>query len=120
MYVFAKSVQIRSYFWSVFSCIRTEYGDLRCKSPYSSRIQEIYGVNLRIQPEYRKIWTRNITPYLDTLHAVKHVYYDSIIILIAKEKISTNTNKIVEKETSLIGYDEITFKRPLTNILQKR
>ena len=29
----AKSVQIRSFFWSVFSCIRTEYGDLRSKSP---------------------------------------------------------------------------------------
>ena len=40
-----KSVQIRSYFWSVFSCIRTEYGDLR--------------LNLRIQYEYRKIRTRN-------------------------------------------------------------
>ena len=24
-----KSVQIRIYFWSVFSCIRTEYGDLQ-------------------------------------------------------------------------------------------
>ena len=36
-----KSVQIRSYFWSVFSCIWIEY------------------VNLRIQSEYRKIWTRN-------------------------------------------------------------
>ena len=24
-----ESVQIRSFFWSVFSCIRTEYGDLR-------------------------------------------------------------------------------------------
>ena len=41
-----KSVQIRSYFWSVFSCIRTEYGDLRSR----------YG------PE--------ITLYLDTFHAV--------------------------------------------------
>ena len=29
-----KSVQMPRYFWSVFSCIRTEYGDLR-KSPYS-------------------------------------------------------------------------------------
>ena len=36
-----ESVQIRSYFWSVFSCIWTEYGDL-----------------LRIQSKYRKIWTR--------------------------------------------------------------
>ena len=35
-----KSVQIRSFFWSVFSCIRTKYGDLRSKSPYSVRIQE--------------------------------------------------------------------------------
>ena len=35
-----KSVQIRSFFWSVFFCIRTEYGDLRSKSPYSVRIQE--------------------------------------------------------------------------------
>ena len=28
-----KSVQIRSFFWSVFSCIQTEYGELRRKSP---------------------------------------------------------------------------------------
>ena len=27
-------------FWSVFSFIRTEYGDLQCKSSYSVRIQE--------------------------------------------------------------------------------
>ena len=33
-----KSIQIRSYFWSVFSCIRTEYGDLLRKSLYSVRI----------------------------------------------------------------------------------
>ena len=42
-----KSVQIRSYFWSVFSCLRTEYGDLRIHSNTGK-----YG------PE--------ITPYLDT------------------------------------------------------
>ena len=35
-----KSVQIRSFFWSVFSCIRTEYGDLLRKPPYSVRIQD--------------------------------------------------------------------------------
>ena len=28
------------FFWSVFSRIRTEYGDLRNKPPYSVRIQE--------------------------------------------------------------------------------
>ena len=39
---YVKSVQIRRYFWSVFSCIRTEYGEilLLCTSPYSVRIQE--------------------------------------------------------------------------------
>ena len=39
-----KSVQIRSYFWSVFSRIRNEYG---------------YFVSLRIQSECGKIRTRN-------------------------------------------------------------
>ena len=38
-----KSVQIRGYFWSVISCIRTEYGDLGRKSPYSVRIKENTG-----------------------------------------------------------------------------
>ena len=46
-----KSVQIRSDFWPAFSCIRTEY------------------VNLRVRSEYRKIQTRK-TLYLDTFHAV--------------------------------------------------
>ena len=35
-----KSVQIRSFSWSVFSCIRTENVDLRSKSPYSVRIKK--------------------------------------------------------------------------------
>ena len=35
-----KSVQMRSFFWPVFSCIRTEYADILRKSPYSVRIQE--------------------------------------------------------------------------------
>ena len=34
-----KSVQKESFFWSVFSCIRTEYGNLRSKFPYPVRIQ---------------------------------------------------------------------------------
>ena len=38
--VCVKSIQIRSYFWSVFFCIRTEYENLRCKSLYSVQIQE--------------------------------------------------------------------------------
>ena len=45
---YVKSVQIRSFFWSVYSCIRTEYGDLLNTGKYG--------------PEK--------TPYLDTFHAV--------------------------------------------------
>ena len=44
-----KSVQLRSFFWSVFSFILTEYG--------------IYGVNLRNQSEYRKIRTRKTSVF---------------------------------------------------------
>ena len=47
-----KSVQIRSFFWSVFSCIRTKYGKISSSGPNTEK----YG------PEK--------TPYWDTLHAV--------------------------------------------------
>ena len=35
-----KSVQTRSFFWSLFYCIRTEYGDLQRKCRYSVWMQE--------------------------------------------------------------------------------
>ena len=35
-----KSVFIQSFFWSVFSCIRTEYQHLPSGSPYSVRMRE--------------------------------------------------------------------------------
>ena len=50
-----KSVQIRSYFWSVFSCIRTEYGDLRSK--------------------YRKIRTRNNSVFGHFSRSVRSTQY---------------------------------------------
>ena len=37
---FIKSVQIRSFLWSVFSRIQTKYGDLLCKSRYFVRMRE--------------------------------------------------------------------------------
>ena len=37
---YVKRAQIRSFFWSVFSCIQNEFGDLLRKSAYSVRIQE--------------------------------------------------------------------------------
>ena len=50
-----KSGQIRSYFWSVFSCVRSEYGIYPVFSPDTGR----YG------PE--------TTPHLDTFHAVYYI-----------------------------------------------
>ena len=46
-----KSVQIRSFFCSVFSCIWTEYGDLLRKSPYSVQVQE------NTEQKKLRIWT---------------------------------------------------------------
>ena len=39
--ILRESVQIRSFFWSVFSPIRTEYGEIRLISPYSVRMRKI-------------------------------------------------------------------------------
>ena len=54
----AWKVSAEELFWSVFSRVRTEYGEIRR-----------YGVSLRIQSECGKIRT-SITPNMDTLHAV--------------------------------------------------
>ena len=40
---YVKSVQIQSFFWSVFSRIRAEYGEIRSISPYSVRMRENIG-----------------------------------------------------------------------------
>ena len=37
---YVKSIQIWSFFWSVFSRIRTEYGEIRIISPYSVWMRE--------------------------------------------------------------------------------
>ena len=49
-----KSVQMRHFFWSVFSCIQTEYGEKRSISPYSPNAGK-YGAEK--------------TPYLDTFYS---------------------------------------------------
>ena len=74
-----KSVQIQSFFWSVFSYILTEYGDLLCKSPYSVRIQK--------NTDHKK------TPYLDAFHAVG-INFIKIIIKISIIKINSISTHI--------------------------
>ena len=56
-----KSVQIRSFFWSVFSSIWTEYGDIRSISPYSFR-------------NAGKCGTEKI-PYLDIFHTMLSITF---------------------------------------------
>ena len=46
-----KSVQIPSFFWSVFSRIRTEYGEIRSISPCSVRMRE------NTEQKKHRIWT---------------------------------------------------------------
>ena len=46
-----KSVQIRCIFWSVFSRIRTEYGEIRSISSYSVRMRE------NTDQKKHRIWT---------------------------------------------------------------
>ena len=48
-----------SFFWFVFSCIWTEYGDLIRKSPYSAWVQ--------------KYVDQKKAPYSDTFHAEQSI-----------------------------------------------
>ena len=64
-----KSVQIRCFFWSVFSRIWTEYGYLSVFSPNAGK------------------YVPEKAPYLDTFHAVEGV---------EKETLLVNNDKIVK------------------------
>ena len=55
-----KKCPYSEYFWSLFSFIRTEYGDLHSRSPYSVRM--------------RKNKDQQKTPNSDTFHAVKLLF----------------------------------------------
>ena len=62
-----------SYFWSLFSCIRAEYGDL-LRGPYFPVFglnTDIYSVKSVFSPNTEK-YGPEITPYLDTFHAVRN------------------------------------------------
>ena len=60
-----KSVQIQTFFWSVFSRIRTEYGEMRSISPYSVQMPE------------NKDHKKNL--YLDTFHAALLIVLSNIL-----------------------------------------
>ena len=68
-----KNVQIRSFFWSVFSCIRTEYEDLRSKSPYPVRMQE------NMDQKKLRIWKLSTQWYLFTSFKFCHNFNPSLL-----------------------------------------
>ena len=53
-----KSVQIRSYFWSVFSHILTEYGEILRISPYSVRKTSVFEHFSRSASDYELDYDR--------------------------------------------------------------
>ena len=50
---YVKCVQARNFFWSIFSRIRTEYGEILLISPYSVRMQE------NTDQKKLRIWTHS-------------------------------------------------------------
>ena len=126
-----KRVQTRSFFLSVFSCIRTEYGDLRSKSPYSDRIQENtdqkklriwtlftqclrkkkanfigrYGEGAEKASEYRKIDVTSKTPIKTEAIVTEISLYDHKVdedfIFVSIEEEGINTLKNAQKRSGL-------------------
>ena len=58
---------IKRFFWSALSCIRTEYGDLQGKCPYSVRIEE------NTDQKKLRIWTLFTECYVN-LGLQKHLF----------------------------------------------
>ena len=61
---YVESVQIRSYFWSKFSCIRTEYGDLLTEL----FLVRIFLYSIQIQGNSGQKWLRIWTHFMQWLH----------------------------------------------------
>ena len=72
-----KSVQIRSFFWCVVSCIRTEYGEiLSSQSEYrkiQTRKNSVFGHYLSVFSPNTGKYRPEKTPYLDTFQTVHDV-----------------------------------------------
>ena len=90
-----KSVQIRSFFWSLFSCILTKYGEIWSITPYS--------VQMRQNTDQKK------TPYLDTFHAV---------IIMSKKRFTGGLTKKFSCVRVIFrsGHLEVFYKNGLLNL----
>ena len=89
-----KSDQIRSFFWSVFSSTRTEYGQIRSISPYSVRIRE------NTDQKKLRIWTL-FTQWYFEIEVMLWVPWQKLqVVLFSKSQIArtkSNFNKNIFK-----------------------
>ena len=78
-----KSDQIRSFFWSVFSSIWTEYGEILRISPYSVRMQEITDQKkLLIWILFTQWWhLRKLAANIINLCKMRRGYYFANVII---------------------------------------
>ena len=87
-----------------------------CFSAFNRETKLQYFNNLETSKNLKPFWDK-CRPYFSNRHA----HGDSKTILIEKEKITTNTNVIVEKETLLVNNDEIamTFNKNFAETVEK-
>ena len=108
-----KSVQIRSFFWSLFFCIRTEYGE----------------ISERENTEYLSVFSPNAgkygtekTLYLDTLHAVIHTkdldLFISSLRKFTSYYVAFNHPNYVNSKVTPILKNILEFKNKLFRIKQ--
>ena len=90
-----KSVQIRSFFWSIFSRILTEYGDLLRK----------------YRPE--------IAPYLDSFHTEKAVSKECLLVILDLFKLWNRSNVFVEVSIFTVKAVTRLFKSAVESNLWK-
>ena len=109
-----KSVQIRSFFWSVFTYIWTEYGDLLRKSPCSVQMQKIrsrknsvFGHFSRSSCIQNKTFTCNCrgSPLFDELvRQVLNERNDLLKLYAGNGKLNTNYNRMISCTKSIIPW----------------
>ena len=90
-----KSVQIRSFFWPVFSRIRNEYGEILRISPYSVRMwgntdqkNSVFGQFSRSQ-SYQIFYLRFVDVIMSGISKIRNVrYFSGISTLILKSPVN--------------------------------
>ena len=98
-----KSVQTRSFFWSVFSRIRTEYENLHSKYPYSVRIRE------NTDQKKLRIWTLSTQWDILAKSSILNIWQGPTY---APAYVITKFSVMI---ISTIGISELIFKTSIDN-----